>query len=75
MAHESEAEALGKAAFIAGKTRQPMKDHALVKLLQGHGSEDHHPNSPGAEMSPAERRIMERKINDWKHGWDEERAK
>lgn len=75
MSHESDAEALGRAAFIAGKMRQPMKDHALIESLQQHGSEDHSPYSPGAKMNAAERQRMEDKIKAWKRGWDEENTK
>ena len=65
---------LGKQAFLDGKDRKPMNDHALKGLLQNKNSAAHHPSSPGAELNESQRRAMETKINDWKRGWDEERA-
>lgn len=62
---------IGKAAFLAGKQRDPMKDHNLTKALQSKSSESHHPTSPGAEMTESQRRKLEEKLNDWFRGWDD----
>jgi len=66
----TEAYELGRQAFLAGRERKPMGDHALKELLQSKHSADHHPSSPGAELTETQRRAMEKKINDWKRGWD-----
>jgi len=66
---------LGKQAYLGGKTREPMKDHAFKQLVQNVVSATHHPSSPGASMNESQRRNMEKKLLEWKRGWDEERAK
>jgi len=70
-----EAYECGKQAFLAGKKRAPMSDHKLKEMLQTKVSANHHPSSPGAELSESQRRSMEKKLIEWKRGWDEERAK
>ena len=65
----------GKQAFLDGKKRAPMSDHKLKEMLQSKVSANHHPSSPGADLSESQRRAMENKLTEWKRGWDEERAK
>lgn len=62
---------LGKKAYTDGIDRDPLDDQDLKAAIQTKNSAEHHPNSPGAEMTDKQRMLMEQKLLDWKRGWDD----
>ena len=64
---------IGKAAYNAGKAREPMKDQVFVNSIQTKDSEKHSPKSPAATMTETQRNMMQGKLTSWKQGWDDAR--
>jgi len=62
---------MGKAAHQKSLPRKPLNDHVFAAHIQTKSSAKYHPNSPGAELSDSGRRVLEKKITEWKRGWDD----